>query len=314
MGGHWPPEFERAPGVRPYIQTVMSLNPQVILITGASSGFGQACAVHLASRGHKVWASMRDTSRSTELLSAARAADCEGRIKVIGLDVSGPDSIKAAVSEIMAEDGLIDVLINNAGFGIGGFFEDLSEDDWKNQFDVNFFGVLNVTREVVPAMRPRSKGKIINISSMAAFAGTPCFSAYCSSKWALEGFSECLYMELKPFGVQVALVEPGSYRTKIFEKNARFAENFGNPQSPYFKASAHFRQLVLEHIQKNKRDVNEVVRHVEKMVESDKMPFRNIIGTDQKFRRWILQRVPFKVYASLVNAMLDYESNIHRPA
>jgi NAD(P)-dependent dehydrogenase (short-subunit alcohol dehydrogenase family) len=153
-------------------------------------------------------------------------------------------------------------------------------------------------------MRPRRKGKIINISSMAAFSGTPCFSAYCSSKWALEGFSECLYMELKPFGIDVSLVEPGSYRTKIFEDNARVAKRFNSPGSPYFETSRHLRQWVLDSVKENTRDPDEVARVVERLIARDNPPFRNVVGLGQRLRAFGVRHIPFKLYAWLVNELL----------
>jgi NAD(P)-dependent dehydrogenase (short-subunit alcohol dehydrogenase family) len=277
---------------------------KVVLITGSSSGFGFACALKLAISGYTVFATMRDTNKSEQLLGEAARKGCAHNIRIFPLDVTSPESIRSTVNEIIADKGVIDVLINNAGFGMGGFFEDLSPEDYQRQFDVNFFGVLNVTREVLLAMRPRRSGKIINITSMAAFAGTPCFSAYCSSKWALEGFSECLYMELKPFGINVALVEPGSYRTKIFEDNAAYAKNFDNPNSPYYTVSRYLRQVVLEEIRKNNRDPNEVAGVVDAIVKAHSPAFRNIVGWDQKIRCWLMRTVPFKVYAWIVNQIL----------
>jgi NAD(P)-dependent dehydrogenase (short-subunit alcohol dehydrogenase family) len=277
---------------------------KVILITGTSSGFGYSCALRLAAAGHTVFATMRDVTKADPLLSEAARKGCAGNIRILPLDVTQPQSILTAVNDIIAEKGVIDVLVNNAGFGIGGFFEDLSPEDFQRQYDVNFFGVLNVTRAVLPVMRPRRSGKIINITSMASFSGTPCFSAYCSSKWALEGFSECLYMELKPFGIHVVLVEPGAYRTKIFEDNAAYAKNFENPNSPYYTISRYLRQLVVDEIKKNKRDPEEVAAVVDAIIRADSPAFRNIVGWHQKARYWFVRTVPFKTYAWIVNQSL----------
>ncbi|NTV29318.1 MAG: SDR family oxidoreductase [Candidatus Omnitrophica bacterium] len=286
------------------------LSPKVILITGSSSGFGYLTAIRLAEAGHIVYATMRDPAKGEALLEEADRRGCAKRLHVWQLDVTKPETIKAAVRSIVAADGVIDVLVNNAGFGIGGFFEDLSPEDFQQQFDVNFFGVLNVTREVLPVMRPRRKGKIINVSSMAAYAGTPCFSAYCSSKWALEGFSECLYMELQPFGIDVALVEPGSYRTKIFEENARVARRFDNHESPYYGLSQRFRKDVLRHIRHNDRDPDEVARVIERIIVQSGPAFRHVVGWRQKFRAFCLRvrLCPFKLYAELVNMALTSPS------
>ncbi|MBF0485162.1 MAG: SDR family oxidoreductase [Candidatus Omnitrophica bacterium] len=281
----------------------MSLK-KTILITGCSSGFGMLTAARLAAKGHQVYATMRDVSKSKPLLTEVKKRGGDNNLKIIPLDVTKPETILAAVQHISAQEKKIDVLINNAGFGIGGFFEDLSDDDYRAQFDVNFFGVLAVTRAVLPLMRGQKTGKVINVTSLASFSGTPAFSAYASSKWALEGFSECLYMELKPLGIDVAVVEPGSYRTKIFEDNARYAKYFHDPQSPYYRISRHLRKLLDDHVRKNKRDPEEVAKVLERLVEARNMPFRNIIGFRSYLRYKFVRNVPFKMYAWLVNKVL----------
>ncbi len=278
--------------------------PKIILITGCSSGFGLLTAARLASSGHKVYATMRDPGKKEFLEIETAARGGEKRLNILAMDVSRPDTIKAAVKEIVAREGVIDVLVNNAGFGIGGFFEDLSDADWRAQYDVNFFGVLNVTREVLPIMRPRQKGLVINISSMAAFSGTPAFGAYCSSKFALEGFSECLYMELRPHGIRVALVEPGSYRTKIFEENARYASRFFDADSPYFSWSQRLKLMVDQHARANHRDPEEVAAEIEAIIDSPAPSFRNIVGFRSRVRYWFVRHIPFKFYAWMVDLAL----------
>ncbi len=277
---------------------------KVILITGCSSGFGLLTAARLASHGHKVWATMRDLNKKEFLqIETARRGGAQN-LRILALDVTQPDMVRMTVKEIIAQDGVIDVLINNAGYGVGGFFEDLSDADWRMQFDVNFFGVLNLTREVLPIMRPRHRGLIINISSMASFSGTPAFSAYCSSKSALEIFSESLYMEIHSLGIDVALVEPGTYRTKIFEDNARYAVKFFDPQSPYFPMSQRLKAFVESHIRSNRRDPEEVAVVVEDIINSPWPSFRNIVGIRSKLRYWIVRSIPFKLYAWLVDLAL----------
>lgn len=281
------------------------LSKKTILITGCSSGFGMLTAARLASRGHKVFATMRDLSKKDDLEIETERRKGLANLRILPMDVTHSGSIKEAVREVVAENGVIDVLVNNAGFGMGGFFEDMTDNDYRSVLDVNFFGVLNVTREVMPVMRPRRQGRIINVSSMAAFSGTPAFSAYVASKWALEGFSESLYMELKPLGIDVALVEPGAYRTCIFEKNARFARSFFDPQSPYFSRSQYLKDLVQKHNLANSRDPEEVAVVIEDIINSPSPSFRNIIGFRSSFKLFFLRMIPFKWYAGLVNAALS---------
>ena len=277
---------------------------KIILITGCSSGFGMLAAARLAGHGHRVFATMRDISKKEPLLKETESRGGTANLTVLQMDVSHPESIQAAVREMASDSGVIDVLINNAGIGMGGFFEDMTDTDYRDLFNVNFFGVLNVIREVLPIMRPRKKGLIINISSMAAFSGTPAFSAYVASKWAVEGFSESLYMELQSFGIDVALVEPGSYKTRIFKENARYATNFFNLQSPYFQASQYLKDLVERHAENNTRNPEEVAVVIEDIVNSVSPSFHNVIGIRSNLKLFVLRHIPFKFYAWMVHNVL----------
>ncbi len=283
----------------------------VVLITGCSSGFGLLTAARLAGAGHRVHATVRDRKKGEFLEAEVSQRGAIKNLHVHQMDVTDVSAVKDTVTEIVAREGVIDVLVNNAGYGIGGFFEDLSDEDMRRQFDANFFGVLNVTREVLPVMRPRRCGRIINISSVAAFSGSPTFSAYASSKWALEGFSECLYMELKPFNIDVALVEPGAYRTKIFGDNARYAKGFNDPHSPYYEMSRSLKNFVDEHLRRNRRDPEDVAAFIQAMVEAPRLRFRNIIGFHSKSRCWVLRHIPFEFYAWIVIKFLFPRKDSH---
>ncbi len=278
---------------------------RVILITGSSSGFGLYTAALLAAKGHTVYATMRDLSKSSDLLAEAHTLGGEANLHILPLDVTRPDTVRDAVGKILNEQKRIDVLINNAGFGIGGFFEDLSDAEFRNQFDVNFFGVLDLTRAVLPSMRSLKKGLIINISSMCAFSGTPAFSAYVASKWALEGFTESLMMELLPFNIKVSLVEPGAYKTKIFFENAKYAHNFNNTESPYYSRNQFLRALIDKHMSTNRRDPREVAHTIAHMIDQKDPAFRNMIGWPSKMRAAFVKFIPFKLYARLVNMVLS---------
>ena len=282
----------------------MPVQPLVILITGCSSGFGLLAAARLAAEGHRVHATVRDLKKRDPLDVEVRRRGAGKNFFVHPMDVTDPVAVKRTVAEVVSRDGVIDVLVNNAGFGMGGFFEDLSDEDWRKQYDTNFFGVLNVIREVLPVMRPRRSGRIINISSVAAFSGSPSLGAYASSKWALEGFSECLYMELKPFNIDVILIEPGSYRTKIFTENARYARNFHDEKSPYFAVSQRVKEFVDKHVRQSRRDPEEVARVIAHAATAARPRFRNIIGIPSKLRCWIVRHVPFEFYAGIITRVL----------
>lgn len=249
-------------------------NQKVILITGCSSGFGLLTAARLAAQGHFVWATMRDLERKGPLENELAKRNAQAFIRE--LDVTKPSTIKNVVEEIQKKHFHIDVLINNAGYGIAGFFEDLSEEEIRAQMETNFFGVQNVCREVIPLMRKRLQGKIINISSIAGRVASPCLGAYNTSKWALEAFSESLYYELGLFGISVVLVEPGSYPTNIFIRNAHYARNFDNAQSPYFSFSQKLRNTSQQSIRKLNRDPDEVARLIENIVNDPRPRLRYV--------------------------------------
>lgn len=279
-----------------------TLQPKVILITGCSSGFGLLMSARLASRGHRIFATMRDLNKKQPLLNEVEKRG--GKVEILMLDVTNKDSIKMVINHIKAKEGCIDMLINNAGYGLGGFFEDLSEEDIRHQMETNFFGVQNVTREVIPLMRERRKGKIINISSIAGLYASPCFSAYNASKWALEGFSESLYHELKFFGINVILVEPGTYKTKIFHENACFAKDFDNSESPYLSISKSLRKKVLNYVDKCHKNPEDVARLVEKLINSSNPPFRNFSDNQGRILVFLRRFLPFRVYSWIYRKIL----------
>lgn len=283
------------------------ISPQVILITGTSSGFGFVTAAYLARRGHTVYATMRDMGKKDFLLTEVRNAP--GKIHVLGLDVTRPETIAHAVSKIATDQGYLDAVVNNAGYGIGGFFEDLTDEEIRHQMEVNFFGVQNVTRAVIPLMRSRRQGKIINISSIAGLNATPCFGAYNSSKWALEGFSESLFHEMKLFNINVCLIEPGTYRTKVFFENAKYAKNFDNPVSPYYPMSQHLKKMVLDYVHKTDKDPLRIALLVEKLLIQKNPPLRNFPDLETKFLLGMRRVLPFGIYSFLIRRAL-YQDRI----
>ncbi len=237
---------------------------KVILITGCSSGFGLLTAARLAASGHIVWATMRDLKGKGDLENELTKRNAQAVIRV--LDVTQPANIKNVVDEIQQKHTAIDVLVNNAGYGVAGFFEDLTPGEIRSQMETNFFGVQDVCRQIIPLMRQRRSGKIINVSSIAGRIASPCLGAYNSSKWALEGFSESLYFELGLFGVSVVLVEPGFYPTNIFTKNAHYACGYENARSPYFHFGQKLKNLTQRNVRRLKRDPEKVARLIEHII------------------------------------------------
>lgn len=192
---------------------------KVILITGASSGFGQEAARVLVQRGHRVFGTSR-----------ADRPD-EGGVRMLRLDVRDEGAVRAGVEKVLAEAGRIDVLVNNAGYALASLVEEARTEEAQAMFDTNFFGIVRVTKAVLPAMRRQRSGTIINISSLAGLVGVPGEGFYSASKFAIEGYSESLRYEVEPFGIHVSIVEPSYFKTGFdrakIEGSDRFADYDG---------------------------------------------------------------------------------------
>ena len=188
---------------------------RVIVITGCSTGIGLVTARHLARRGDRVYATARHPDRSAALQEAASA---EPNIRTLVLDVTDSDSVTAAIETVLSREGHIDALVNNAGIGVFGTFEFTPEEEARATFETNFWGVMRVSRAVLPSMRARKKGVIVNISSVAGRLAAPGMGVYPASKFALEAASEALAREVYSHGIRVAIVEPGFVVTPILDK------------------------------------------------------------------------------------------------
>lgn len=180
---------------------------KVILITGASSGIGKDAALSLIKQGHIVYGAARRISKMKDIVEAGGHS--------IKMDVLKKEDVDKAVDQVMGEQNRIDVLVNNAGYGLWGAVETITIDEAKRQFDVNLFGLAYLTKKVIPLMRNQKSGKIINMSSMGGKVYTPFGAWYHATKYALEGWSDCLRIELKDFGIDVILIEPGVIKTEF---------------------------------------------------------------------------------------------------
>ena len=201
---------------------------KVALVTGSSSGIGFETALALARENYFTYASMRNTGKAGKIQEIAKKENLN--LKVIELDVDKEDSIKSAVKKIQEQKSRIDVLVNNAGYGLFGCVEDITMDELKAQFQTNFFGVVSLIQEIAPIMRKQGSGIIVNVSSVAGRIGFPGTPAYISSKFALEGLSECMRYELSPFGIKTIIIEPGVIQTNFFSS---MKVAYGKPGSPY---------------------------------------------------------------------------------
>ena len=243
---------------------------KVILITGASSGIGLVTAVYLANKNYKVYGTARRLNEMTPIINAGGNA--------LKLDVTKEEDIINGVNYVIEKEGRIDVLWNNAGFGLWGAVEDISIERAKNQFDVNLFGLARITQEVLPFMRERKEGIIINTSSVGGRIYTPLGAWYHSTKHALEGLSDCLAYELKKFGIKVCLLQPGMIVTEF---NDVMLENLqkNSKNSPYSKLN----KAMINGIKKNiKNPIGShpivVAKCVEKIIVSKRPKKRYLVG------------------------------------
>ena len=186
---------------------------KIAIVTGSSSGIGFETALALAREGYYTYATMRDIKKGNQIKEITKKENL--KLQVIELDVDKDETVQAAINKIMNEKNRIDVLVNNAGYGLFGCLEDLSMDDLKAQFETNFFGVVRTLQAVIPIMRKQKSGTIVNVSSVAGRIGFPVSPAYISSKFALEGLSESMRYELSPFGINTIIIEPGVIKTNF---------------------------------------------------------------------------------------------------
>lgn len=208
----------------------MDSKQKVAVVTGSSSGIGHEISLILARNGFTTYATMRNLQKGSDLKSIAE--DEKLHLYFAHLDVTDENSVKKAIQTIHNEAGRIDILINNAGYGLTGAFEDLSLNEIKTQYETNVFGLIRTTQEVLPIMRKQRSGLIVNISSGVGRFGYPTGSAYVSTKFAVEGLSECMSYEVEPFGIKVILIEPGVIQTNFFNSSV-LAKKSQDPNSPY---------------------------------------------------------------------------------
>ncbi len=272
----------------------------LVLITGTSSGIGLSAAIECAAAGHWVVATMRNLDRRKALDEAAKARGVT--VHVEQLDVTA-DHVVTKIRELILKYGPFYGLVNNAGIAIGGAFEEQSEADVREQFETNVFGLMAVTRAVLPSMRAAKRGRIINVSSISGRVGFPLVSAYAASKHAVEGLSESLRWELEGFGIDVCLVEPGTFKTPIFFENLRRGANV--PQAgPYTALSQIVEKLFREDAEKAPLP-DAVGRTIAALFQEESPSFRTVIGTDARTLVTLRRMVPDRLFASGIRRLLN---------
>jgi len=249
---------------------------KVAVVTGSSSGIGYATVLHLARAGYFTFATTRNPANGIDLIKAAENEDLP--VKVEQLDVTDPDSIEDFMSRISEAAGRIDILVNNAGYVLLGSLEDLSIKEIQDQFDTNLLGTIRVTQHVLPVMRARRGGTIVNISSGVGRFGLPGMSAYVSTKFAMEGLSESLAYELSPFGIKVVLIEPGVVKTKIF-KNTVVGQGALREDSPYSSMLGSL-NASFESLLENASTPDQVAATILQAISSSEPKLRYPVGRD----------------------------------
>jgi len=255
-----------------------------VLITGATDGLGRAAALLLAERGYRVFAAGRSSEKRAQLDAVAREKNLP--LETIALDVCDDTSVEAAVRTVLGKAAVIDVLINNAGVNYTASVEDLTMADWRAQFETNFFGVLRLTRAVLPHMRKRRSGRILMMSSLSGLVTPPTQGAYSSSKHALEGLSNALRLELFPFGIEVVLIEPGYIVTGIQKAAADLSRPYVQKGGPYAPLYARFFTSVNDTRTKSKTTPEDCARVILEAIESPKPKPRYGVTSLAPFVKW----------------------------
>lgn len=269
---------------------------KVILITGASSGIGKATAIRLLNEGYIVYATARRMDKLKEL--AGKGA------RVLQLDVNDHDAVQHTVSAIVKEQGRIDVLFNNAGYGIIGAVEDVDITEAREQFETNVFGVAALTKAVLPVMRQQQSGRIINTSSMSGKVYAPLSSWYHASKHALEGWSDCLRLEVKPFGIDVVIIEPGMIATAFGDVSIPHMKELAAP-GPYSSMYKSLIAAVEKSIQKAQASSPDVIAGVvSKAIKAEKPAIRYVAGNFAKPALFIRKWFGDKIYDKIVMSQL----------
>lgn len=264
-------------------------------MTGGSSGIGKAVAEYLSHQGYIVYGTSRTISDKTP----------PSGVKMLQLDVTDEPSIQTAIAKIESEQGALHVLINNAGLGMAGPIESTSAQEVEQIFSTNVFGVFNVCRSAIPLLRKSNRGNIINITSIAGHFGLPYRGVYCSSKFAVEGFSESLSMELQKFGIEVSIIEPGDFKTSI-NTNRKLAQNVDESIYSNYRTALEQVTSEVEHAQ----DPILIAHQIEKIINSKKPYLYYQVGTPiQKFSIFLKRILPSRMFERMI--MRHYKMNTH---
>ncbi|MBY0371129.1 SDR family oxidoreductase [bacterium] len=274
----------------------------VVLISGAATGFGFLLVERLLEAGWHVVATCRQLAARKETFAGLNQR-FPGALELYEMDVTASADRVTVLQAVQKKHGGLDALVNNAGYGLFGALEDISEEQLRYQFEVNFFGLSLLTREALPLLRAK-KGRIIMLSSLLGRVGMPLTGAYCASKFAVEGLSESLRYELKEKGVQVAVVGPGGHRTQ-FAKNVQWAVGVDDPKSPYYQRSQGYRAMMQRILTGKPNPPDAVAATIVRLLSLKKMPFRVACGKDAVFLGALRKVLPLSSFLGMTQRVLD---------
>jgi len=278
----------------------------IVIITGASGGFGLLTSIEFLKKGYFVVATMRDLEKKKNVLHKLNDSTLEENLLFCQLDVTDATSLHNFKRTLNKLKG-IDILLNNAGFATGGFVEEISLNEYKAQFETNFFGLIEVTKLILPFMRNQGSGKIINLSSISGQIGFPGLSPYVASKFALEGWCESLQLEVRPFGIDVALIEPGSFETNIWSSGTKIAEQSMQLTSPYQYMMKKI-EARLEKGQASYGDPHVVAQFIVKLAQKESLSkLRYPVGKGVRTSIFLKNVLPWTMWERLVLKMLGIE-------
>jgi len=271
----------------------------VVLVTGCRSGFGLGAAVEIAKRGHTVYAGLRDLSTAGELRAAAEGLD----VRPVQLDVTNAEQRAKVVADIVSEHGGIDGLVNNAGIALAGFVETVSEAELRRLMEVNFFGLWGLQKEVLPHMRAKRSGTIVNISSMSGRMAFPTLGLYAASKFAVEGMSEAMSHELAQFGIRVVLIEPAAYKTDIWGRNKNVSASLDDLPTDY-QSMADKLMAIMGKAASMGGDPREVVEKIADCLEDRAPALRYVMGPGSSLRLAARTFLPQRVFHKLLRKQI----------
>jgi NAD(P)-dependent dehydrogenase (short-subunit alcohol dehydrogenase family) len=264
-------------------------NPRIVLVTGASSGIGKACAWYLAARGFRVYGTSRHALQTHEdIFSLSPVPD--STVTMLRMDVTDDASVESAVKSVVAREGKLHILLNNAGMGLAGPVESTSIEEAKTQLEVNFFGALRVCRAVLPVMREQRNGYILNVGSIGGLIAIPYQALYSASKFALEGLSEALRLEVSSFGIRVVLIEPGDHKT-AFTENRQLIRLWNEPE--IYRGSFKTALDRMAHDEQNGPDAQSLAALVHRIVTRNNPRLRYTAGpASQRAAVWVKRLLP----------------------